>query len=71
MKLPIKGSGKVISDDDQKIVDSWGWITLKLSNKLTRTDYNWLDQKVVDGFGKITHYFGNNLKLSSRYNLDA
>ena len=49
---------------DQKIIDGWGWATIKLSDKSGDIDYNWLDQKVVDGFGKITQYFGNNLKLT-------
>ena len=48
---------------DQKFIDGWGWVTIKLSDKSGEVDYNWLDQKVVDGFGKITQYFGNNLKL--------
>ena len=47
---------------DQKFIDGWGWLTIKLSDKSGEIDYNWLDQKVVDGFGKITQYFGRNLK---------
>ena len=47
---------------DQRFIDGWGWITLKLSNKSGDIDYNWLDQKVVDGFGKATDYFGKKLK---------
>ena len=47
---------------DQKFIDGWGWLTIKLSDKSGEVDYNWLDQKVVDGFGKITQYFGNTLK---------
>jgi len=47
---------------DQRFIDGWGWLTIKLSNKSGEVDYNWLDQKVVDGFGKITQYFGRNLK---------
>ena len=49
---------------DQKFIDGWGWLTLKLSDKSGEVDYNWLDQKVVDGFGKFTQYFGKNLKLT-------
>jgi len=49
---------------DQKFVDGWGWLTIKLSDKSSDVDYNWLDQKVVDGFGKMTQYFGKNLKLT-------
>jgi NADH-quinone oxidoreductase subunit L len=49
---------------DQKFIDGWGWITLKLSDKSGDADYNWLDQKIVDGFGNLTNYFGKNLKLS-------
>jgi len=49
---------------DQKFIDGWGWLTVKISDKSGEFDYNWLDQKVVDGFGKITQYFGRNLKLT-------
>jgi NADH:ubiquinone oxidoreductase subunit 5 (subunit L)/multisubunit Na+/H+ antiporter MnhA subunit len=49
---------------DQKIIDGWGWLTLKISDKSADADYNWLDQKVVDGFGKLTQYFGSNLRLT-------
>ena len=41
-----------------------GWFTLKLSDKSSYVDYNWLDQQVVDGFGKLTNYFGKSLKLT-------
>jgi len=47
---------------DQKFIDGWGWLTIKLSDKSGEVDYNWLDQKLVDGFGKITKYFGRNLQ---------
>ena len=47
---------------DQKFIDGWGWLTIKLSDKSAEVDYNWLDQKVVDGLGKITQYFGKTLK---------
>jgi len=49
---------------DQKFIDGWGWLTLKVSDKSADADYNWLDQKVVDGFGKLTKYFGSNLRLT-------
>ena len=49
---------------DQKFIDGWGWITLKISDKSADADYNWLDQKVVDGFGKLTQYFGSKLSLT-------
>ena len=49
---------------DQKFIDGWGWLTLKVSDKSADVDYNWLDQKVVDGFGKLTKYFGSNLRLT-------
>jgi len=49
---------------DQKFIDGWGWITIKLSDKSGEADYNWLDQKIVDGFGRLTQYFGRNLKLT-------
>ena len=49
---------------DQKFIDGWGWITIKLSDKTGEADYNWLDQKIVDGFGRLTQYFGRNLKLT-------
>ena len=47
---------------DQKIVDAWGWITIKISNKSASVDYDWLDQKVVDGFGHLSSYFSGELK---------
>ncbi len=49
---------------DQKFIDGWGWLTIKLSDKSGEADYNWLDQKIVDGFGRLTQYFGRNLKLT-------
>ena len=49
---------------DQKFIDGWGWITIKLSDKSGEADYNWLDQKIVDGCGRLTQYFGRNLKLT-------
>jgi len=49
---------------DQKFIDGWGWITLKLSDKSGEVDYNILDQKIVDGFGHLTQYFGKKMKLT-------
>ena len=49
---------------DQKIVDAWGWITMKVSVKSGDADYNWLDQKIVDGFGKLANYVGNELRAT-------
>ena len=34
---------------DQKIVDAWGWITLKVSKYSGISDYSILDQKIIDG----------------------
>ena len=47
---------------DQKIVDAWGWITLKLSNLSGSVDYNVLDQKIVDGISHSTNYFSKKLR---------
>jgi len=47
---------------DQKFIDAWGWIMLKLSHQSGKADYNWLDQYVVDGFGRIANYFSTKLK---------
>ena len=49
---------------DQKIVDFWGWFTLKTSEGVGYSDYNWLDQKIIDGFGNITNKFGQSLKVT-------
>ena len=49
---------------DQKFIDGWGWLTLKISDKSGEADYNILDQKIVDGFAHFTQYFGKNLKLT-------
>jgi len=49
---------------DQKIVDAWGWITMKISIKSGEADYNWLDQKIIDGFGRFANYFGNELRAT-------
>ena len=47
---------------DQKIVDAWGWITLKLSDLSGSADYNILDQKIIDGVSHITNYSSKKLK---------
>ncbi len=47
---------------DQKIVDAWGWITLKLSDLSGSADYNILDQKIVDGVSKITNFSSKKLR---------
>ena len=49
---------------DQKIVDGWGWITMKVSIKSGEVDYSWLDQKIIDGFGRFANYFGNELRAT-------
>ena len=49
---------------DQKFIDGWGWITLKLSDKSAIVDHDWLDQKIVDGFGKFANYFGSELRAT-------
>ena len=49
---------------DQKFIDFWGWFTLKTSDGVGYSDYNWLDQKLIDGFGKITDKFGRGLKVT-------
>ena len=47
---------------DQRFIDGFGWVTLKISDKAAYADYSWLDQKIVDGAAKITNYFGRGLK---------
>ena len=49
---------------DQRFIDGWGWLTLKISDKSGQADYNWLDQKVVDGAAKITNFFGKKLRAT-------
>ena len=49
---------------DQKFIDSFGWITLKLSDKSGYADYTWLDQKLIDGFGRLSSWFGSCLRRS-------
>ena len=47
---------------DQKIVDSWGWITLKLSNLSGKADYSILDQKIIDGVSHLTNFSSKKMK---------
>ena len=47
---------------DQKIVDSWGWITLKLSNLSSKADYSILDQKIIDGISHLTNFSSRKMK---------
>ena len=47
---------------DQRIVDAWGWITLKLSNFSAKTDYSILDQKIIDGVSHITNFSSKKMK---------
>ena len=47
---------------DQKIIDAWGWITLKLSALSGKADYSILDQKVIDGVSHLTNYTSNKMK---------
>ena len=47
---------------DQKIVDAWGWITLKISKYAGISDYSILDQKVIDGTSHLTQYVSSKLR---------
>ena len=47
---------------DQKFIDSFGWITIKISDKSGYADYTWLDQKVIDGLGYLSNWFGSLLR---------
>jgi NADH-quinone oxidoreductase subunit L len=47
---------------DQKIIDAWGWITLKISNLSASADYNILDQKIIDGVSHIANYSSKKLR---------
>ena len=47
---------------DQKIIDAWGWITLKISNFSGKADYSILDQKIIDGVSHLTNYTSNKMK---------
>ena len=47
---------------DQKIVDAWGWITLKISKYSGISDYSILDQKIIDGTSHLTQYISSKLR---------
>ena len=47
---------------DQKIIDAWGWITLKISNFSGKADYSILDQKIIDGVAHLINYTSNKMK---------
>ena len=47
---------------DQKIVDAWGWITLKTSKYVGISDYSLLDQKIIDGTSHLTQYVSGKLR---------
>jgi len=47
---------------DQKFIDAWGWITLKISNLSGKADYSILDQKIVDGVSHLTNYSSKKLR---------
>ena len=48
--------------NDQKIIDAWGWITLKISSLSGSVDYNILDQRIIDGVSHITNFFSKKLR---------
>jgi len=47
---------------DQKIVDAWGWITLKISKISGESDYSILDQKIIDGTAHLTQFLSGKLR---------
>ena len=47
---------------DQKIVDAWGWITLKISKYSAISDYSILDQKIIDGTSHLVQYISSKLR---------
>ena len=47
---------------DQKIIDAWGWITLKLSALSGKADYSILDQKIIDGVSHLTNYTSKKMR---------
>ena len=47
---------------DQKIVDAWGWITLKISKYSGKGDYSILDQKIIDGTAHLTNFASKKLR---------
>ncbi|MDC1050900.1 hypothetical protein OAQ87_01750 [Candidatus Marinimicrobia bacterium] len=47
---------------DQKFIDSWGWLTLRISKLSTSADYNFIDQKLIDGTSTFVNFFSHRLK---------
>ena len=47
---------------DQKIIDGWGWITLKISKYSGKGDFNILDQKIIDGSAHLTQFVSKKLR---------
>jgi len=47
---------------DQKIIDAWGWITLKISKYTGISDYSILDQKIIDGTSHLTQFISSKLR---------
>ena len=47
---------------DQKLIDAWGWITLKVSKYTGVSDYSILDQKIIDGTSHLTQYVSGQLR---------
>ena len=47
---------------DQKFIDMWGWITLKISKYSGKADYSILDQIIIDGFANITQFTSSKLR---------
>ena len=47
---------------DQKFIDMWGWLTLKLSKYTGKADYSILDQFIIDGFANITQFISSKLR---------
>ena len=47
---------------DQILIDSLGWITIKLSKISHLLDYNFIDQFIVDGFARFTNKSGKELQ---------
>jgi len=47
---------------DQKIIDAWGWITLKISKYVGISDYSLLDQRIIDGTSHLTQYVSAKLR---------
>ncbi len=47
---------------DQKIIDAWGWISLKISKYAGISDYSILDQKIIDGTSHLTQFISSKLR---------